>query len=165
MDSDQVIPFNFSPKKLYLLRHSDAEDPTLNQPDFSRKLSNLGKKKVRDFSSKYSSELEVELVLCSTAIRTRETLSLLDLRQSEIQFFDSLYLAEKETILSEIQKIPDTLNKLLIVGHNNGLSDFLTYFTGENIILSTCQMIEIQVETEKWEFVGQETGSLLRNFF
>lgn len=165
MDNDQVIPFNFSPKKLYLLRHSDAENPTYHQSDFSRKLSNSGKQKVRDFSSKYSSELEVELVLCSTAVRTRETLRLLDLTQPRIQFFDSFYLAYKETILSELQNLPETHSKILLVGHNNGISELVTYLTGEHILLSTCQLVEIQLEIEKWEFIGRESGSLRRNFF
>jgi phosphohistidine phosphatase len=165
MDNDQVILSDFSPKELYLLRHSDAELTSNGLTDFSRKLSNFGKQKVRDFSMNYLAELEFDLVLCSNALRTKETLSLLEIKKTPVLFYESLYLAEKETILSEIEKVTETISKLLIVGHNNGLSELITYLTGKNILLSTCQLVEIQLEIEKWEFVGKETGNLLRNFF
>lgn len=165
MANDQAIPSNFSPKILYLLRHSDAEFTSKQRTDFSRKLSNLGKQKVRNFSMNYLSDLEFDLVLCSKAIRTKETLKSLELKQTEVLFYDSLYLAEQETILSEIENVKESISKLLIVGHNNGLSDLVTYLTGENILLSTCHMIEIQLETDQWSLIGKESGSILRNFF
>jgi phosphohistidine phosphatase len=164
MDNDQVIQSNFSPKFLYLLRHSDAENNSADGKDFSRKLSQFGKQKAREFSSKYSSELRVDLVLCSLANRTRETVNLIDLKITEVLLYNSLYLAEKELILSEIEKTSNNVNKLLVVGHNNGLSDLASYLTGKNLLLSTCEMVEIQIETTEWTLIGQETGVLIRYF-
>lgn len=165
MDNDQVIQSNFNPKFLYLLRHSDAENNSSDGRDFSRKLSRFGKQKARDFCSKNSSELRIDMVLCSMANRTRETVDLLDLKTTEVLLYNSLYLAEKELILSEIEKVPNNVNKLLVVGHNNGLSNLASYLTGRNLLLSTCEMVEIQLETTEWTFIGQETGVLIRNFF
>lgn len=165
MDNDQAIPFNFSPKKLYLLRHSDAENLVNKLGDFQRNLSLIGKEKVRDFSVNHSTSLVFDWVLCSTAYRTKETLELLHVKHAQLNLFDTLYLADKQTLLSEIQKVPADVKNLLLVGHNNGLSDLATYLTGKNIHLSTCQMVEIQLEIDDWTFIGQETGSILGNFF
>jgi phosphohistidine phosphatase len=99
------------------------------------------------------------------ANRTRETVNLLDLKTTEVLLYNSLYLAEKELILSEIEKVPNNVNKLLVVGHNNGLSNLASYLTGRNLLLSTCEMVEIQLETKEWTLIGQETGVLIRNFF
>lgn len=165
MDSDRVIPFNLSPKKLCLLRHSDAENLVNELSDFQRKLSKIGKEKVRDFSLNYSNSLVFDCVLCSTAYRTRETLELLAIKQIRSNHFDSLYLANINTLLTEIEKVPDTIKNLLVVGHNNGLSDLATFLTGNIVHLATCQMVEIQLEIENWSLIGKETGSLIGNFF
>ena len=74
-------------------------------------------------------------------------------------------MAEKEELISEIERVPREIDKLLIVGHNNGLSDLLGYLTGIKQLLSTCQMVEIKLETNDWALLGKETGSLLRNFY
>lgn len=163
MANDQAIPSNFNPKTLYLLRHSDAVNSADN--DYNRKLSHLGKDKAHHFSTKFSTDFSFDLVLCSSANRTKETLNLLELKQTEILFYDSLYLAEKEMLLAEIEKVPVRISNLLIIGHNNGLSDLAMYLTGSNIHLSTCQMVQIQLETNAWNLLGQETGRIVRNFF
>ena len=163
MANDQAIPSNLSPKILYLLRHSDAVNSADN--DYNRKLSHLGKDKAHHFSTKFSTDFSFDLVLCSSANRTKETLNLLELKQTEILFYDSLYLAEKEVLLAEIEKVPVRISNLLIIGHNNGLSDLAIYLTGSNIHLSTCQMVQIQLETNAWNLLGQETGRIVRNFF
>ena len=163
MANDQAIPSNLSPKILYLLRHSDAVNSADN--DYNRKLSHLGKDKAHHFSTKFSAEFSFDLVLCSSANRTKETLNLLELKQTEMLFYDSLYLAEKEMLLAEIEKVPVRITNLLIIGHNNGLSDLAGYLTGSNIHLSTCQMVQIQLETNAWNLLGQETGRIVRNFF
>ncbi len=163
MANDQAIPSNFNPKTLYLLRHSDAVNSADN--DYNRKLSHLGKDKAHHFLTKFSTEFSFDLVLCSSANRTKETLNLLELKQTEMLFYDSLYLAEKEMLLAEIEKVPVRISNLLIIGHNNGLSDLAIYLTGSNIHLSTCQMVQIQLETNAWNLLGQETGRIVRNFF
>ena len=163
MANDQAMSSNFNPKTLYLLRHSDAVNSADN--DYNRKLSHLGKDKAHHFLTKFSTEFSFDLVLCSSANRTKETLNLLELKQTEILFYDSLYLAEKEMLLAEIEKVPVRISNLLIIGHNNGLSDLAIYLTGSNIHLSTCQMVQIQLETNAWNLLGQETGRIVRNFF
>ena len=163
MANDQATPSNFNPKILYLLRHSDAVNSADN--DYNRKLSHLGKVKAHHFSTKFSAEFYFDLVLCSSANRTKETLNLLKLKQTEILFYDSLYLAEKEMLLAEIEKVSVRITNLLIIGHNNGLSDLAMFLTGSNIHLSTCQMVQIQLETNAWNLLGRETGRIVRNFF
>jgi phosphohistidine phosphatase len=87
------------------------------------------------------------------------------LQEIDSKFSDTLYLAQKEVLITEIQNVSKKINKLLVVGHNNGLSDLLHYLTGTNMLLATCQMVEIQIETDDWALIGRDTGSLLRNFF
>ena len=64
------------------------------------------------------------LVLCSTAERTRETLELVLpalARRPQIRYDRSLYLAEWPALLSEIRAVAGETSPLMVVGHNPGL--------------------------------------------
>ncbi|MFM7661865.1 MAG: SixA phosphatase family protein [Bacteroidota bacterium] len=165
MDNERVTQNNFSHKTVFFLRHSDAENIISGQNDFQRELNSIGKQKVTNFTTNFSSEFQFDLVLCSTSVRTRQTLDLLDLKCIDFVFCDSLYLTEKERILSEIQQVSEKINKLLVIGHNNGISDLASYITKTGILLSTCQMVEIRLESPNWELVEQGMGTIVRNFF
>ena len=64
-----------------------------------------------------------DLVLCSTALRTRQTLELL-LPELEVlpavHYLAELYLARRDAILSVIRQARDGAGSLMIVGHNPG---------------------------------------------
>jgi phosphohistidine phosphatase len=66
---------------------------------------------------------EPELVLCSTAERTKETLELVLpalAGQPQIRYDRSLYLAEWPELLAEIRTV-SSATPLMVVGHNPGL--------------------------------------------
>jgi len=60
-------------------------------------------------------------VLCSTAIRTRQTLQALALT-APTRFLPALYHADEGTMLEELQQA--TGHCVLMVGHNPGIADF-----------------------------------------
>jgi phosphohistidine phosphatase len=68
-----------------------------------------------------------ERILCSTALRTRETLDLVLPHFSprpEISFTRQLYLAPWPALLAQVQKTSDAFGSLLLVGHNPGIEQF-----------------------------------------
>jgi phosphohistidine phosphatase len=62
-----------------------------------------------------------EVVLCSTAVRTRETLDALlpALGDPEVRHEDGLYLASAHTLLTRLRSLD--VESALVVGHNPGL--------------------------------------------
>jgi phosphohistidine phosphatase len=69
---------------------------------------------------------EPDIVLCSTATRTRETLKLIRLafpNNPRIRFLRSLYLAEWKAMLAAIRKMPAAARTVLLVGHNPGMEE------------------------------------------
>jgi phosphohistidine phosphatase len=67
---------------------------------------------------------EPELVLCSTAERTKETLELVLpalAGQPQIRYDRILYLAEWPVLLAEIRALASEASPLMVVGHNPGL--------------------------------------------
>lgn len=66
-----------------------------------------------------------DLILCSTAARARQTLAGLAPKLAPpappILLETGLYLASEETLLARLQGIDDTLQTVLLIGHNDGL--------------------------------------------
>lgn len=112
-------------KRLCLLRHakSDWGDPA--KDDFDRPLNARGAK-AADFMAGYiaASAFRPDTVLCSTAVRARETCTPLAARLGKgvpVIYRDELYHAMPDAMLEEIRQAPATAQTLLVVAHNPGL--------------------------------------------
>ena len=114
-------------RELYLLRHAKTKLAEPGQADRDRALAPRGRRVAPEIGAYMAEEGMIpDLVLCSTAVRTRETFALLleGLHtKPKVLFEEELYLAEAETILSVVSEIPDTAQRVLVVGHNPGLHE------------------------------------------
>jgi len=111
---------------LYLLRHAKSswDDPAL--ADHERPLASRGRrdgKRVAEHLRRQ--EIEPELVLCSSAARTRETLELVGpaLGGATVAVEDELYGASSDRLLERIRLVDDEVGSVLVTGHNPGLED------------------------------------------
>ena len=109
---------------LLLLRHAKSSwvDPTL--PDHDRPLASRGRRDAKRIAKHLTGlEFEPELVLCSSAVRTRETLELVRpaLGNSKVLFEDGLYGASSDELLGRIRVVPDAVGSVMLIGHNPGL--------------------------------------------
>ena len=69
-------------------------------------------------------DLTPDLVVCSPAVRARETLDLVVgefERPPEIQFIDDLYLAAPADIIGLLRGLAGSANRVMMVGHNPGI--------------------------------------------
>jgi phosphohistidine phosphatase len=115
-------------RQLFLLRHakSDWSKPSGRQRgDHERSLNARGQEAAA-LMGRYMRKKKYlpALVLCSTAMRTRETLEILLPAlgtKPEIRYEDSLYLAEWPHLLEIVRASPEKASPVLLVGHNPGL--------------------------------------------
>src|SRR5262245_53225155 len=118
-------PTAMTSKLLVLLRHAKSSwaDPDL--PDHDRPLNGRG----RDAAALVGRHLRQEgphpdLVLCSSAVRTRQTLEGLELPgRVEVVIEDRLYGASAESLLSRIRQVPPGDGTVLVIAHNPGVED------------------------------------------
>lgn len=109
---------------LYLLRHAKSSwaDPTL--ADRERPLAQRGRRDAKRVA-KHLRRLgcEPELVLCSSAARTRETVELMRpaLGGSTVMLEQELYAASTDELLARIRLVPDPVASVMLIGHNPGL--------------------------------------------
>jgi phosphohistidine phosphatase len=66
-----------------------------------------------------------DLILCSTAVRTRQTLAPVLARLASpaplIALEKGLYLASETALLTRLQAVPDETGAVLLIGHNEGI--------------------------------------------
>ena len=124
-------------RTLYLLRHAKSSwaEPAL--PDRNRPLAPRGRRDANRIA-KHLVRLEIqpELVLCSSAVRTRETLERLRIARgggSTVRLEDELYGASAEQLLERIRLVPEAIASVMLIGHNPGLRDLALFLAQDGI--------------------------------
>ena len=114
-------------KTLHLLRHAKSswDDPTL--ADHDRPLAPRGERAARRMAANIKRHrIRVDLVLCSSAVRTRQTLDLVAPalgKKVDIRIEDDLYTGDAEKLIARLRRIEGGVNVALVVGHNPALQD------------------------------------------
>lgn len=111
-------------RRLVLLRHAKSDWPDV--PDHDRPLAKRGRRDAPVAGRWLKREGYVpELVLCSTARRTRETwkLAASEIGASpQVRYEPEAYAATAGTLLELIHGIPARCDTALLIGHNPGIS-------------------------------------------
>ena len=113
-------------RRLDLLRHAKSswDDPGLS--DRERPLAPRGERAAKAMAV-HLTEIGVryEVVLCSSARRTRQTLEHLGpaLRGAEVSIEDELYAASARQLLERLHLLPGPAASVLVLAHNPGLHD------------------------------------------
>jgi phosphohistidine phosphatase len=111
---------------LHLLRHAKSgwkEDVE----DHQRGLSRRGRQAARRVGEHLPAAVgTLDLVLTSSALRTRQTLDLVLVRfaaRPRILIEDELYLASAERLLERLRRLAEEDRNILLIGHNPGLRE------------------------------------------
>ncbi len=122
-------------KTLYILRHAKAA-PEGSDGDAARPLAKRGRKAAGIMGDYLAGVVPVpEWALCSSAIRTRETLDqvLPSLDPTpRVRYEDELYLATAGRLIERLQRLPGEVASVLLVGHNPGLHQLVVTLAGEH---------------------------------
>ena len=120
--------------RLLLLRHAKS-DWSKDADDHDRTLAPRGRKSTPEIAHYMrKNDYLPDVVLCSTAQRTRETLDLLLAgwkKTPDIRYERALYLAEWPVLLANLKKAPANASSLLLVGHNPGMEQLAIALAGQ----------------------------------
>jgi phosphohistidine phosphatase len=113
-------------KQIILFRHAKTEERSLLGSDFKRDLKDKGKEDAKKVSKFFDSRLRhPEIVLCSTANRTSQTFEIFKKTtgyEGETLYMEELYHSSSSGILDIIQQHIPTHDRIMVVGHNMGIS-------------------------------------------
>ncbi|PKR81009.1 hypothetical protein CW751_07535 [Brumimicrobium salinarum] len=149
--------------KLYLLRHGEAYDSSSTGKDFDRELTDHGVEQVNQIKKRLENEAsEAEFcVFCSSASRTKQTYEIIapSLSISSISFLKEMYLADHTYMLNFLWNNEHQDDTVLLIGHNNGLSDLASYLLDQKIVLPTSGLLIIDFpELKNLSDIGLGTG-------
>ena len=123
---------------LTLLRHAKSSWDNPGAADFDRPLAKRGQKAAPLMGAEIARrDLVPELVLCSSAARTRQTLDLVlgtwPVPHPEVVFDEAIYMATSEELLAQVRAVAPRSpapSRVMVVGHNPGMEDFAADLTG-----------------------------------
>jgi phosphohistidine phosphatase len=119
---------------LSLFRHAKSSWADARLKDFERPLNERGEDAAPRMGAFMARRgIVPDLILCSSAVRTRQTLDLVrpHLRGSpKILYEDALYLAAPSVLLKHIAKVPAKVRHVMVVGHDPGLHTLAQELSG-----------------------------------
>jgi len=160
-------------RTLWLLRHAKSSWDRPGLEDRERPLSRRGARAaalLRGFIETES--IQPGLVLCSSALRTRETLAgilpalgpALDIRVE-----GSIYTFGGEALLERIRAIPAGVGSVMVIGHNPAMQELALSLASQGERLSdlgeklpTAALAQIDLPDVPWSELAEATGELTR---
>jgi phosphohistidine phosphatase len=157
-------------KRLFLLRHAKSSWADQAMDDHERPLTSRGRK-AADRIGEYlrSNGYLPDLVLCSSAVRARETLGrVLPFLGSDltVRVEDELYGASVDQLLARLQEVPPDVGSTMMVGHNPGIEQLartaVAPIKGTSLETGfpTAALAAIDFRVRAWSRVGPGSGTL-----
>lgn len=161
--------------ELLLLRHAKSNWNSGINTDHERPLNERGRKAAPRMGQFMAEEdLIPDHILCSTAQRTRETLSGLEFawaahepsHATKVEFSDAIYEAHLSDLLAAIEPHIADDHRLLVIGHNPGLQLLMHFLVRDSkhplfdSNFPTCALAQIALNKTKGLQAG--CGALLR---
>lgn len=156
-------------RSLLVLRHAKAASaPGL--ADVERPLAERGEKDATAAGSWLRAAAIVpDLVVCSTARRTRQTWEAVAAElpgQAEARYDERIYRNTLDSLLEVVRDTDDAVRSLLLVSHNPGAQQLAAALTAEAKVYEgfpTCALALIEF-TGPWASVSEGAGRLVRHW-
>jgi phosphohistidine phosphatase len=159
-------------KVLHLLRHgkSSWDDPEL--PDHDRPLASRGRRSAERMSEHLRSEgVAPDLVLCSSALRARQTLDGLATAfgdETAMKIDRELYGIDSDGLLHLLRRVSDQVDSVMVIGHNPTLQELaldLATESGERerleVKFPTGALATLAVRAGSWSALAHGGADLL----
>ncbi|MBD8507828.1 histidine phosphatase family protein [Hoyosella sp. G463] len=118
-------------RTLIFLRHGKSAYPPATS-DHDRPLADRGEREAAlagDWLREHAPR--IDLVLCSTSRRTRDTLAAARI-DAPVTFVPELYGADEQSIIEEIGLVEPSIQAILVIGHWPGIPDATLYLAAND---------------------------------
>lgn len=148
-------------KTLLIMRHAKSSWKDQELPDHDRPLKKKGRKDISNMAKILKKKsLVPDLVLSSTAVRSKETATLMIEKlkyKGKLELLEEFYMAEPETYIKHIAKVSDKVDVLLILGHNPGLEGLVMTLGDKITSLPTGSIAKLYLFIDKWSELTTDT--------
>ncbi len=129
-------------------------------PDKDRPLDDRGEREAPKMGKRLAKRsARPDVILSSPAKRALATAQIIakaiDYDLEDIVLDARLYPGEADELLNVIQELDDKLKRVMLVGHNPGLTELANRLSSEIGDMPTCAIAELRFETKSWAEVGR----------
>jgi phosphohistidine phosphatase len=112
-------------RTLLVLRHAETEDVRPGSRDSERRLTPDGERDAQQVGVHLrNQEIRIDTVLCSSAVRARQTFELLELgdqlNPDRVEIAERFYNAGGDTLMNAVHELPEHCQVALLIGHAPG---------------------------------------------
>ncbi len=163
-------------RNLVLYRHAKAAIGKAGVSDHDRPLTGRGRRAAVAIAAAIAARgAPPDLILCSTALRTRETLEPLLARLKPaptVSIEPGLYLASAHTLLMRLRELAPNVERVVLIGHNDGMAELARELATDGDPASLVAMINkfptgaaacLRTRLDDWSELGR-TGAYLEAF-
>jgi phosphohistidine phosphatase len=154
-------------KRLVLMRHAKSSWVQTDLPDFDRPLNSRGKHDAPLMAKRLRELLEKpDLILTSPAERAVKTVRAIaaevGFNKKDIVKNSDIYLADSVELLKVLQGIDDSIARVLLCGHNPGLTNLCNFLANVQIEnIPTCGVVCLSLAADSWADLKQGCGTLV----
>ncbi|MEZ6049242.1 MAG: histidine phosphatase family protein [Planctomycetaceae bacterium] len=156
-------------KTLLLMRHSKSSWDNPADADIDRPLNSRGKREAILMGELLVNEgLQPDIVIASNAKRARKTAERVIKAMNwdgPIEINPDLYFSSVISYLDVLNQQLDKHERILLIGHNPIIEDFLSTLTGGWHEIKTSAIAHLKLEIDAWSELSHETSAKLKNFW
>ena len=158
-------------KTLFVMRHAKSSWSEPDLKDFSRPLAQRGLDDIPVMASRFLARgCTLDAIVSSPAVRTETTsrlfASAIGLPADRVSSDDSLYFAGAPMLLRAVALFDDDCSKVMLVGHNPAITDFvneLANMTIDNV--PTGGIVQFELEIDRWKQISIGSARLVEFYY
>lgn len=151
-------------KTLYILRHAKSSWNDASLPDFDRPLNGRGLNAAPFIGEVIARKgLFPDLIISSPAKRAMQTATLVKESSGSnapIQYEERIYEASPHTLKTVISQVAESVESVLLVGHNPGIEGLINHLTGNLEPMPTAALAAISLDIAAWSKIDANCGTL-----
>jgi phosphohistidine phosphatase len=159
-------------KRVYLLRHAKSSWKDRSLADRDRPLAGRGRRAAEAMARHLEAEgIRPDLVLCSPARRTRETLERVEPafgNRIDARLDESLYGASEPELFDLLAALPRDVESVMLIAHNPGIEELALSLASEGEGLPrmrekypTAALATIDLPAGRWSEIERGGGELV----
>ena len=142
-------------KTLMLMRHAKSSWDNSLLSDYERPLNGRGRGDApRMGRLLYNEDWLPDLIIASSARRAADTADLVALSagyEGEIVYTDNLYHGDPEDYIAAAKAADDSVDSILMVGHNPGIEELVVDLSGHAERMPTAALAVFEVDIPSWQ--------------
>ncbi|MEP7267087.1 MAG: histidine phosphatase family protein [Saprospiraceae bacterium] len=152
-------------KTVFLIRHAKSSWDQGGLADIDRPLNARGKATAPIMADIiFNKGIRPDLIITSPAKRARSTAKYFrkkyGIKKTEVQIEPALYHGDENSVIEVIRNLPDSINIVMLFGHNPSMNYLSALFSDKGMHVPTCGIQHLEFHIDKWTELSPDKTAL-----